>query len=120
MGPMRVFIEGLEFYGYHGVPDEEQAIGHRYELGIELQIEESASETDNIADTVDYGAVAQYAVEIGQSTQFRTLERLADELCKRLMDTHVRIQSISVTVKKLLPPAPVIVRAVGVQSVLQK
>ena len=117
---MRVFIQGLEFYGYHGVPDAEQAIGHRYELDIELDVEENASETDNIADTVDYGSVAQFAVGIGQNTKFRTLERLSNELCKRLLDSDGRIRSISVTVKKLLPPAPVIVKAVGVQSVLQK
>jgi dihydroneopterin aldolase len=117
---MRVFIEGLEFYAYHGVPDAEQAIGHRYELDIELQVSQNASETDNIADTVDYGVVAQFAMEVGQSNQFRTLERLADELCKRLLDQHERILSVSVTVKKPLPPAPVIVKAVGVQSTRTK
>ena len=117
---MRVFIEGLQFYGYHGVPDEEQAIGHRYEVDIELQIDETASETDNIADTVDYGSVAQFAVDTGQTTQFRTIERLSNEICKRLLDSHGRIRAASVTVKKLLPPAPVIVKAVGVQSTLQK
>ena len=113
-------VVGYDRLFQHPDQNQQQAIGHRYELDIELNVEENASETDNIADTVDYGSVAQFAVEIGQNTKFRTIERLSNEICKRLLDSHGRIRSASVTVKKLLPPAPVIVKAVGVQSILQK
>src|SRR5262245_5182026 len=31
-----IFIEALEFYGYHGLFDSEQDIGHRYVVDVEL------------------------------------------------------------------------------------
>src|SRR5690349_3843039 len=72
-----VFIRGLEFYGYHGVPAEERFIGHRYRVDLELRVEGTADESDHVSETVDYGAVATFATQVGTNEKAHTVERLA-------------------------------------------
>jgi dihydroneopterin aldolase len=117
---MRLFIEGLDLYAYHGVPDEERVIGHRYTIDLAMDVTETASSSDNVGDTVDYGKVAQAVGEFARSSQFRTLERLAAEIARIVMEGHPAVTWISVTVRKPQPPAPVIAAAVGVTHTLSR
>jgi dihydroneopterin aldolase len=77
---MRINVSGLEFYGFHGVSPEERKVGQRLLVDLELEVRSKAEQTDRIQDTVDYGAVSLKAMEVGQQTQFHTLERLAQEI----------------------------------------
>src|ERR1700722_14056543 len=78
-----VFVKGLEFYGYHGVSPEEQAVGHRYRANITLHVEGKSDETDDIVDTVDYGAVADLSLRIASAKQYQTVERLAGVMAEQ-------------------------------------
>lgn len=109
-----VFIEELDLYAYHGVPDEEQIIGHRYRLNIKLQVEGTADFTDRVDDTVDYGSIAQYLDAQTTSRQFRTVERLAAHLAESVLGKFPLVQQVRLTVRKPLPPAPIIAANVGV------
>jgi 7,8-dihydroneopterin aldolase/epimerase/oxygenase len=117
---MRVFIEGLDLYAYHGVPDEERAIGHRYTIDVQMDVTEQASTTDRVQDTVDYGQIAKEVQQLAESAQFRTLERLAAEIARKVMEGHPTVTWISVSVRKPKPPAPVIAESVGVTHTLSR
>jgi dihydroneopterin aldolase len=112
---VRIEIRGLEVYAYHGVPDAEQTVGHRYRLDLDLEIAELASETDAIADTLDYGALMVFAQGFLAERQFRTLERLAAALAAQILADHARVSEVEVAIGKPLPPAPVIAAFVGVR-----
>lgn len=112
--PTSIHIDGLEFYGHHGVSDAEQEIGHRYILDLVLETEEKASRTDEISDTVDYGQVMDIAVTLGVDTQTRTLERLATVICDEILKQHKMVDAIEIYLRKMAPPAPFIVSEVGV------
>ncbi|HVL39366.1 MAG TPA: dihydroneopterin aldolase [Fimbriimonadaceae bacterium] len=110
-----VFIEGLDFYGYHGVPDEERAVGHRYLVDLEMAVEGNAPLDDEIRHTVDYSKAAQVVQEVLVDSQVQTLERLAGMICERLLQRYDRLVSVKVTVRKPMPPMPFVARAAGVQ-----
>jgi dihydroneopterin aldolase len=110
-----VLIRGLEFYAHHGVPAEEQVIGHRYRVDLEMEIEGGCDETDDVSETVDYGAAATQVVAIAQGHRYKTVEKLAKVLAQRLLAEHACIQRISVTVMKRLPPAPIMAEEAGVR-----
>jgi dihydroneopterin aldolase len=114
-----VFIHGLEAYGYHGVPDAEQEIGHRYRVSLELKVPDcSAAESDDVAGTVDYGAVAKQVTQIIQTHQYRTVERLAQVIADAILQEFLKVQEVRITVGKPFPPAPVIVAEVGCELVV--
>jgi 7,8-dihydroneopterin aldolase/epimerase/oxygenase len=110
-----VFIRGLEFYGYHGVPAEERFIGHRYRVDLELRVEGRADETDHISETVDYGAVATLATQVGTSEKAHTVERLARLIGEKVLTEYPLVSSLWISVAKPLPPAPVIAEEAGVE-----
>ena len=112
--PTSIHIDGLEFYGHHGVSDAEQEVGHRFILDLVLETEEKASRTDEIADTVDYGSVMELAISVGVDSQYRTLERLATVICDEILRQNKGVEAVEIYLRKMAPPAPYIVSEVGV------
>jgi len=115
-----VFVRGIEFYGYHGVPAEERFIGHRYKVDVEMAVNGHADRTDHISDTVDYGAVATLVTTIGQGEAAHTVERLARLMGERILAEYPLVLGVSVRVSKPLPPAPVIAEEAGAEVELKR
>ena len=111
-----LFIEGLEFYGYHGASDEEQSVGHRYMVDVSLALDLGpAAESDRLEATVNYAAVAKRITAVGTSTHFRLLEGLAQEMARVLLDEFPPVQRVRLRVAKLYPPMNSIAKAAGVE-----
>lgn len=111
-----LFIEGLEFYGYHGATDEEQAVGHRYVADVIIQLDLSAAaENDRLESTVNYAAVAKCIVAVGTARRFRLLEALAQEMIRTLFAEFPAVTRVRLRLAKIFPPMNVIARAAGVE-----
>ncbi len=114
--PDQVFIEGIEFYAYHGVPDAEQQVGHRYRVDLTLEVDlRQAGQTDQIGATVDYGAVARLVQQIGTGTQVRLMETLAERICAEILHRFPNVQRVHLELSKRLPPTGTIVELAGVR-----
>ena len=115
-----VFVRGLEFYAHHGVPDEEQVIGHRYSVDIDLEVDGKADETDSVDDTVDYGAVCALVQSVGRREQVRTVERLASLFCDAIFSRFPQVHAVSIRLGKRLPPTDAILDSAGVRLSRQR
>lgn len=115
-----LFISGLEFYGYHGVPSEERTIGHRYIADLELDILCKAQDTDDVEDTVDYASAAKLMIEVSEANSFQTVERFAKVVAEALISRFDRVQKVKIRLAKRLPPAPLIVRELGVELIISR
>lgn len=112
-----VFVEGLELYGYHGFSDEEQKVGHRYRVDVTATLRTGFGESDELAETVDYGAICEVvAREFEESS--RLVEALSQRIGKALLTEFSLIHSVEICVAKLLPPAPFVVASCGVIATL--
>ena len=110
-----ILIEQIEFYAYHGASDEEQAIGHRYSVDVELHVNtRQAGESDDLQDTVNYSRVAKRVVAAASAKQFRLLEKLAQHLADTIL-TEFPVQAVRLRVRKIRPPMNVIAASVGVE-----
>jgi dihydroneopterin aldolase len=110
-------LTGLSAFGPHGVTEAEREVGCRIELDIALTVPDcDAVTTDEVTDTVDYGAVARLATKIVRERSCRTIERLggliADEITARF-----GVTAIEITVAKPDPPIPEVVEDVAVTIV---
>ncbi len=108
-----VLIEGLDFYGYHGVSAEERAVGHRYRVDVSLEVSGSAYQTDSISDTVDYGHAASVVERVFREAQCQTVERLAAKMSDQLLRSFPMVQSATVSVRKPEPPMPFVAASAG-------
>lgn len=116
----QVFVFAIEFYGYHGVPEAERTVGHRYIVDAHLYVDERASITDNVDDTVDYGSVGQLIVQVGTTQQVKTVERLARLIAEAILDGYPSVESVTISVCKPNPPMPVIASQAGVTLTLDR
>jgi len=115
-----VFVRELEFYGYHGIKDEEQNVGHRFKVDIDAEVEGTADQTDDINDTVSYTDLADLMIKIGTGQRFRTVEALAFRYCTDALAAFPMITAIQLEVSKPCPPIPAIAESTGVRYRLER
>jgi dihydroneopterin aldolase len=111
----RILISGLRELGVHGVLPEEQLRPQPFEVDIELIVDASAAgESDDLEETVDYGAVCEAVSRIVSSEQYRLLERLATRIAE-VCRADPRVAGVVVEVRKLHPPVRALLDHVAVR-----
>ncbi len=101
-----ITLTGMSFYGYHGVMPEEQRMGQRFYIDLELHLPlGKAGMTDRLEDTVNYAEVYEVVRKITEEQRYALIEKLAGEIGRHVLSGFPLIDSVSVTVHK--PSAPV-------------
>lgn len=114
----QIIVQGIEFYAYHGVPDAEQQIGHRYRVDLVADLDlREAGRTDDLRHTVSYGDLARLVIQIGTSQQRRLLESLAEQMCAAILEQFPQIQRVELFLAKRLPPTGTITELAGVKLI---
>ncbi|MCH8744734.1 MAG: dihydroneopterin aldolase [Chloroflexi bacterium] len=100
----RVILNGMQFYGFHGVNAEEKALGQTYlvDLAVELDLTKPG-QSDQLRDTVSYTHLYQAVKAVIEGEPKNLLESIADAIAARILDQHP-VTSVQVTVKKPRPP----------------
>jgi dihydroneopterin aldolase len=98
----RVHIEQLEVHGRVGVPDSERAQSQRLALNVTLW-PNIAELQDNIANTVNYSAVAERVKEFVGQHDYKLIETLAEETATHLL-TQFSLRKVEVEVRKFVLP----------------
>ena len=102
----RIELRGLRVFGYHGWFDSERRDGQEFVVDITLWLDLApAAATDDLADTVDYGALAQRAVAIVAGPARNLIETVAGEIADDVL-TDSRITAAEVVVHKPAAPIP--------------
>jgi dihydroneopterin aldolase len=103
----RIELRGLRAIGTHGALPEERVRPQPYEVDVDLVVDlRPAGQSDDLGDTVDYGALAEAVERVITREQFQLLERLAERIADEVRHDP-RVESATVTVRKLRPPVPV-------------
>lgn len=98
-------IQNAIFYAYHGVMTEEQNLGRKFEVDVELEYDFSrAAETDKLEYAVNYEKVYQSLKEILIENKFYLVEKIAYLIGKKILDKFQNVDAVKVRVRKLHPP----------------
>jgi dihydroneopterin aldolase len=108
-------VRGLRVAAICGVLPEErdrpQPLLIDLELGVDLA---QAGASDDLAHTVDYGAITERVADVAATSTFELLERLATRIAEECLADD-RVQHVVVSVRKLRPPVPQLVDTTGVR-----
>ena len=96
----QIILTGIHGFGYHGVFDHERKDGQDFFVDLTLP-----SNSDAIEDTVNYAEITDLVVEEITSNPVNLIEKLAGRIAERVLNQHLKVQQVSVTVHK--PQAPV-------------
>jgi dihydroneopterin aldolase len=101
----RIELHGLRVSGVVGVLPQEQAQAQPLELDLDIHLDVArAAASDDLGDTVDYGALCEVAELVVTTTSYALLEALAEHLARSLLAADERVAAVTVSVRKLRPP----------------
>ena len=100
----RIILEGMRFYGFHGVNPEERVLGQEYlvDLAVEMDLV-NAGTSDRLEDTVSYAQIYRAVRDVMEGEPRNLLEAAAQSIADRVF-YEFPIDSVSVRVKKPHPP----------------
>lgn len=106
MAADRIELRGLRAIGTHGALPEEHERGQPFEVDIDIGADlAAAGRSDDLADTIDYGAVTEAVVAVVVGPHADLLEHLAERIVEAVWAVAgPRAEEVSVTVRKLRPP----------------
>ena len=103
----QIVISGIRGTGHHGVFDHERRDGQDFAVDITLHLAPSrASQSDDLNDTVDYGAVSQAVFDRIVGEPVSLIETLAELIAADVLSIP-GIEQVEVTVHKPQAPIPV-------------
>ena len=102
----QIVLTGIHGFGYHGLFEQERKDGQDFFVDLTLSVDlTAASLSDAIDDTVSYDEITDLVVEEITNNPVNLIEKLAARIAERILNQHLKVTSITVTVHK--PQAPV-------------
>ena len=96
----RIALTGLRVRGQHGVLPSERRAGQDFVVDVSLDLDLApAALSDDVADTVDYGALAEELAAVIRGEPVNLLETLASRLSDVCL-ADARVAAATVTVHK--------------------
>ncbi len=104
--PDVIEIRGLRVLGVIGVNPEERVRAQPFEVDFDLEADlGSAGATDDLGDTIDYGAAVAAVEGVVAGERHLLLERVAQRIADELL-SFPHVSATQVTIRKLRPPLP--------------
>jgi dihydroneopterin aldolase len=103
----RITLTGLRVRGHHGVFDHEKRDGQDFLVDVTVWLElAGAAATDDIADTLHYGELAERVAKVVAGPPRDLIETVATEVAEDVMRWDARLHAVEVTVHKPNAPIP--------------
>lgn len=100
----KLAVYQIEFHGHCGVTKEERSAGQRLSVDIEMTCDlKRASQTDQLAETIDYDRLCGEVVRLGRETEVGLIETLAERIAAKILE-QPKVESVLIRLKKCLPP----------------
>jgi len=110
----RIELRGLTVRGHHGVFEHERTDGQDFVVDITVWIDlAAAAASDELADTLDYGALAQRAADVIAGEPRNLIETVAAEVAEGVMADE-RVHAVEVVLHKPNAPIPLAFNDVAV------
>lgn len=101
----KMMIKGMRFYGYHGVFPEENKLGQKYYVDVELKMDlEQAALTDDLNSTVNYAEIHALTKMIVEGPPFKLIEALTGHIASQVLEVYTMVNEVTVRVTKPNPP----------------
>ena len=109
-------IKNAVFYAYHGVMADEQNLGGKFEVDIEMHCDLSAAaESDSLKKTVDYEKVYGFIQRTVLAKKYYLLEALAQAITRGVLREFYNVEIVTVRLRKPHPPVKGVIDYVEVE-----
>ncbi|KAK9861879.1 hypothetical protein WJX84_007898 [Apatococcus fuscideae] len=96
-----ILLQGLQFFGYHGVLPEEQTLGQKFCVDAKLRCCLKAPGcSDDLKDTISYADIHRDIKAIMEGPPHQLLESVAETISSMLLDSYPKIQAVELRLTK--------------------
>jgi len=111
----KIVIEEMEFYAFHGHYKEEQIVGNRFLVDLEMECDMALpAQSDQLEDALNYQLAYQLIKKEMQQKKSHLLENIASRILDALFQEMDGIQKARIRVRKMNPPMGGPIKSVGV------
>ena len=97
----RILLEGMVFFGYHGVLPAERELGQRFVVDVELRLDlRPAGLSGDLGLTVDYAEVHRQARRVVEGEPVSLTETVAERISSSILQEHPSVELVKVKVAK--------------------
>lgn len=109
-------IKNATFYAYHGAVAEEQNLGGKFEVDLDLYCDlVQAAQSDSLKRTVNYEDLYALVSKTIHSTKNHLIESLAYTIGRGIIREFQAVEKVTVRVRKPHPPVKGVVDYVEVE-----
>jgi len=102
-----ITVTGIRATGFHGVFEHEKREGQEFRVDLTLHTStRAAAASDDLRDTIDYGALSLAVVQEIQAGPYDLIEKLAGVIAERVLG-EFSPHAVTVSVHKPQAPIPV-------------
>lgn len=103
----KIYVNHMQFFGYHGVFPEENKLGQRFFVDVILELDiQPASQSDDLHFTVNYADVYKVTKDLVEGKPFKLVETLAEKISEDILHHFSIVEALTVKVTKPDPPIP--------------
>lgn len=112
----KIYVNKMEFYGYHGVFPEETRLGQRFTVDLSVLLDlKKAGETDDLNHSVNYAELYRICKDVVEGKPFKLVEAVTEKIAAELLGAFSMINEVTVKVIKPDPPIPGHYQSVAVE-----
>lgn len=99
--PDIIRLHNAVFYAYHGVLSDEQKLGGKFEVDVDLYCDlSSGARSDSLKQTVDYEKVYDCIRSLILAKKYFLLEAVAGVIAQGILKRFRQVQKVTVRVRK--------------------
>ncbi|MYL60652.1 dihydroneopterin aldolase [Virgibacillus halodenitrificans] len=103
----KIVLKNLQFYGYHGLLPEENKLGQRFQVDVDLYADlKKPGETDAMGDSIHYGHAYEVIQQIVEGEPYNLIEAVAEKIANELLRSFTLLSACTIKVIKPDPPIP--------------
>jgi 7,8-dihydroneopterin aldolase/epimerase/oxygenase len=100
----KLYIKGINAYGYIGVLPEERRIGQWFTVDLTLWLNlTTAGQSDCLADTYDYSVITSHIQNLIATAAFQLIEATAEAIAQMILQSE-QVEQVQVNLTKNCPP----------------
>lgn len=117
----KIIIEEMEFYAFHGHYKEEQIVGNRFLVDLELEGDMTQpAASDQLEDAINYQVAYKLIKEEMKRKKSNLLENIAKRILDALFDNLPDIGKATIRVRKMNPPMGGPIKSVSVTLIRER
>lgn len=103
----KIYVNKMEFYGYHGVLPEETRLGQKFIVDLIVGSNlKKAGLTDSLEESISYVDLYQVCKDVVEGKPYKLIEAVAEKIAQEILRKFDKAAVVTVKLIKPNPPIP--------------